>query len=219
MFNDRLDRIGDYPFDRLRALLDHITPETREQHLSLALGEPTHPVPNIVHKILGENQELWGKYPPVWGTQEFRSAIGQWLIKRYGVSSNIMDPDQCILPVSGTREALFMIALTVVPERIEGKRPLVLMPNPFYQVYLGATVSAGGEPVFLPAIKETNFLPNFKTLKPDTLDRTALAYYCSPSNPQGTVAPLNDLTTMVRLARKHNFIIVFISPSHKQVSN
>ena len=113
----------------------------------------------------------------------------------------MIDQDKCILPVSGTREALFMIALTIVPERISGKQPLVLMPNPFYQVYLGATVSAGAEPFFLPAIEETNFLPNFKILKPDTLDRTALAYYCSPSNPQGTVASLDALTAIVHLAR------------------
>ena len=209
MFNDRLDRIGEYPFDRLRALLDLTTPETDKQHLSLALGEPKHAVPNIVHKILEENRELWGRYPPVWGTKEFRSAIGQWLIKRYGVPNNMIDQDKCILPVSGTREALFMIALTIVPERISGKQPLVLMPNPFYQVYLGATVSAGAEPFFLPAIEETKFLPNFKILKPDTLDRTALAYYCSPSNPQGTVASLDALTAIVHLARKHNFVIVF----------
>ena len=100
MFNDRLDRIGDYPFDRLRALLDPTTPETDKRHLSLALGEPKHAVPNIVHKILEENRELWGRYPPVWGTKEFRSAIGQWLIKRYGVPNNMIDQDKCILPVS-----------------------------------------------------------------------------------------------------------------------
>ncbi|MBK20472.1 MAG: aspartate aminotransferase [Rhodospirillaceae bacterium] len=209
MINDRLDRIGDYPFDRLRALLDSHKPQTEEAPLSLALGEPQHPAPDIVHQTLAESGDLWGKYPPIWGTPEFRSAVHQWLAQRYGLSNNMFDPDRTIIPVSGTREALFMMAFTVIPESVSGKTPAVLMPNPFYQVYLGAAALAGAESVFVPATPETNFLPDFHSLDTETLDRTALAYYCTPANPQGTSASVEKLASIVELARKHDFVIVF----------
>ena len=209
MINDRLDRIGDYPFDRLRALLDSHTPQTKDPPISLALGEPQHTSPEIVHRVLAENSDLWGKYPPVWGTQEFRAAVGRWLTKRYKLPDLMFDPDRSIIPVSGTREALFMVALTVIPESIEGKQPCVLMPNPFYQVYLGAAALAGAEPVFIPSTLTTNFLPEFHSLDPEILDRTSLAYYCTPANPQGTAAPLEILMHNIELARKHDFVLVF----------
>jgi len=209
MINDRLDRIGDYPFDRLRALLDSSTPQTEAAPLSLALGEPQHPAPEILHRVLAESGDLWGKYPPVWGTPAFRAAVGSWLERRYSLPSDMFDPDKSIIPVSGTREALFMIALTVIPEKISGQQPLVLMPNPFYQVYLGAAALAGAESVFVPAVPETNFLPDFHALDAETLDRTALAYYCTPANPQGTAASVEKLKSIIELARKHDFVVIF----------
>jgi N-succinyldiaminopimelate aminotransferase len=121
----------------------------------------------------------------------------------------MFEPDRSIIPVSGTREALFMVALTVIPESVGGKQPCVLMPNPFYQVYLGAAALAGAEPIFVPSTPITNFLPDFHSLDPDILDRTALAYYCTPANPQGTAASLETLTRNIELARKHDFVIVF----------
>ena len=209
MLNDRLGRIGDYPFDRLRALLDVCSPNVALAPLSLALGEPQHNSPEIVGQILAENGSLWGKYPPVRGTPEFRAAIGKWLTNRYGLSKKMLEPDKSIIPVSGTREALFMVALTVIPELIRGRQPAVLMPNPFYQVYLGAAALAGAEPLFVSATPKTNFLPDFLSVDKDTLDRTALAYFCSPSNPQGTAASIKTLMDNIKLAREHNFVIVF----------
>ena len=209
MINDRLDRIGDYPFDRLRALLDSHQPQTKDLPISLALGEPQHTSPEIVHRVLTENGDLWGKYPPVWGTHEFRAAVGQWLTRRYKLPDKMFDPDRSIIPVSGTREALFMVALTVIPESVGGKKPCVLMPNPFYQVYLGAAALAGAEPIFVPSTRTTSFLPDFISLDSEVLDRTALAYYCTPANPQGTAASLKTLMRNIELARKHDFIIVF----------
>ncbi|MBD20034.1 MAG: aspartate aminotransferase [Rhodospirillaceae bacterium] len=209
MLNDRLGRIGDYPFDRLRTLLDSCSPETKLPPLSLALGEPQHNSPKIIQQVLTENNHLWGKYPPVWGTAEFRTAVGSWLTNRYGLSGPVLDPDKSVIPVSGTREALFMVALTVIPEFIRGKQPAVLMPNPFYQVYLGAAALAGAEPIFTPATPANNFLPDFGAIDTAVLDRTALAYFCSPSNPQGTTASLEVLVENIKLARKHNFVIVF----------
>lgn len=209
MINDRLDRIGDYPFDRLRALLDSHTPRVNHPLISLALGEPQHQPPAMVNETIAASADLWGRYPPVWGTPEFRRAIGDWLTARYSLPAGMLDSDSSIIPVSGTREALFMIALTAVPEKIRGRQPAVLMPNPFYQVYLGAAALSGAEPVFVPATAETGFLPEFKALDTETLDRTALAYYCSPANPQGTVATLETLTGLIKLAREHGFVVLF----------
>jgi N-succinyldiaminopimelate aminotransferase len=120
----------------------------------------------------------------------------------------MIQPDANIVPVSGTREALFLVALAAVPERKAGARPIVLMPNPFYQVYLGAAVLAGAEPVFLPATKETGFLPDLAAVSQDVLDRTAMLYYCSPANPQGMCAGLETLKNLVRLARTYDFLLV-----------
>jgi N-succinyldiaminopimelate aminotransferase len=209
MFNDRLDRIGDYPFDRLRALLDSEQPAAGEDILFLSLGEPQHPAPEIVRRTVNDSFDLWGKYPPVWGTPEFRAAVARWMVRRYGIEPGLIDADRSIIPVSGTREALFMMALTAIPEAVDGNRPAVLMPNPFYQVYLGAAALSGAESVFVPAGPETDFLPDYHALDAATLERTALAYFCSPANPQGTVAALDRLVSLVELARAHDFVIVF----------
>ncbi|MBT5048920.1 MAG: aminotransferase class I/II-fold pyridoxal phosphate-dependent enzyme [Rhodospirillaceae bacterium] len=209
MINDRLDRIGDYPFDRLRALLDSHTPRVNLPLISLALGEPQHQPPDMVKETIAASADLWGRYPPVWGTPEFRSTVGDWLTKRYALPADMLDADSSVIPVSGTREALFMIALTAVPEKVRGRQPAVLMPNPFYQVYLGAAALSGAEPVFVPATAETGFLPEFGSLDSEILDRTALAYYCSPANPQGTVASLETLTGLIKLARERGFVVLF----------
>jgi N-succinyldiaminopimelate aminotransferase len=203
--NDRLERIGDYPFDRLRALLNPHNPRVNDP-IFLSIGEPQHPPPPIVRDTISENFALWGRYPPMVGSPEFRRAVADWLQLRYGAPPGLVDPDTHILPVSGTREALFMIALAAVPESKAGRTPTVLMPNPFYQVYLGAAVIAGAEPVFVPATAETGFLPDFAGA---ATDGCALAYYCSPANPQGAIASLDTLKSLVRLARERDFVMVF----------
>lgn len=209
MINDRLDRLGDYPFDRLRALLDIHSPRVNDPPISLAIGEPQHEPPPLLQETINANAHLWGRYPPVWGTPDFRQAVAGWATRRYRLPDGMLDPETAVIPVSGTREALFMIALTIVPESVRGRRPAVLMPNPFYQVYLGAAALAGAEPVFVPAVKETDFLPDFVSLPDDLLSRTAYAYYCSPANPQGTVAPLDELVRIVKLARARGFVALF----------
>ncbi len=207
MFNDRLERVGDYPFDRLRALLDPLAPPDGLAPISLALGEPRHAPPALIRDTVHRLPELWGRYPPMKGTAEARAAIADWLQRRYALPGGMIDPQTNIIPVSGTREALFMIALAAVPEQKAGEQPVVLMPNPFYQVYAGAAVLAGAEPVFLPAVAETGFLPDLAALEPAVLDRCALLYYCSPANPQGAIADLETLKSIVRLAREHDFIV------------
>ncbi len=141
------------------------------------------------------------------GKVEARAAIADWLRRRYALPDGMIDPEANVVPVSGTREALFMIALAAVPERKAGAKPVVMMPNPFYQVYAGAAVMAGAEPVFLPATAATGFLPDFSAVDGDTLARTALVYYCSPANPQGAIADLETLKSLVRLAREHGFMV------------
>ena len=207
MFNDRLERIGDYPFDRLRALLGPVEPRAGLAPISLALGEPQHTPPDIIRASVEANAALWGRYPPMAGTPEVRRAIAAWLTRRYDLPIAMIDPDTNVVPVSGTREALFLLALAAVPEKKAGHQPVVLMPNPFYQVYAGAAVLAGAEPVFLPATKETGFLPDFSAVPQDVLDRTVLVYYCSPSNPQGMISGLETLKNLVRLARTYDFVL------------
>ena len=207
MFNERLERVGDYSFDRLRGLLGPIEPGAGLEPISLALGEPQHPTPDLIRTTVEENAALWGKYPPMKGTPDARAAIADWMTRRYGLPAGMVDGEKNIVPVSGTREALFLIALAAVPESLAGARPVVLMPNPFYQVYAGAAVLSGAEPVFLPAGLETGFLPDLNAVAPEILARTALAYYCSPANPQGTIAGLETLKSAVRLARRHDFLL------------
>ncbi len=206
--NARMDAVGDYPFDRLRSLLGTLEPPAGLKPIPLSLGEPQHAPPDFLAEIVAAEKGGWSKYPPMRGTEPARAAIAGWLTRRYGLPAGLVDPETMVVPVSGTREALFMIALAAVPESKNGRKPVVLMPNPFYQVYLGAAVMAGAEPVLVPAGKEHGFLPDFASLPADVLDRTALAYYCSPANPQGMIAPLGTLQALVRLAREHDFLLV-----------
>lgn len=206
--NDRLDAVGDYSFDRLRALLGDLNPPDGITPIPLSLGEPQHAPPAFLANTVAAEQAGWSKYPPMRGTEAARAAIGGWLTRRYDLPDGMIEPDEMIVPVSGTREALFMIALAAVPPEKNGQKPVVLMPNPFYQVYLGAAVIAGAEPVLVPAGKEHGFLPDYTSVPEDILARTVLAYYCSPANPQGAIAPMETMTSLVELARAHDFLLV-----------
>lgn len=207
MLNPALDRLNDFPFDRLRSLLNPLQPPIGMKPLVLSIGEPQHPAPPAVAEILARTAPLWGKYPPVDGTPAFRQAVADWLTRRYGLPADMIDPERHILPVSGTREALFLIGHLAVPPEKNGRQPVVLVPNPYYHVYLAMPHLTGAETVFVPATRETGFLPDFSALDEDVLDRTALAYLCTPSNPQGAVADIETLKSAIVLARKHDFIL------------
>ncbi len=208
MNDDRIARVGDYPFDRLRSLLDGIAPPAGVAPISLSLGEPRHAPPAAIREAVVSDHALWGRYPPMRGTAEMRAAVAAWASTRYRCPDGTIDPALDVVPVSGTREALFSIALAALPETRGGARPVVLMPNPFYQVYLGAAVAAGAEPVCVPADRDAGFLPDFERLPAGLLGRTALAYFCSPANPQGAIASLECLKRLVVLARGHGFTLV-----------
>jgi len=208
MSTDRLDSLLSFhPFTRLNALLQGIKPGGSEAPLLFSVGEPQMAPPPILTEMLVRHADQWSRYPLPQGTPEFRAAVADWLSRRYGLPLGMLDSDSHILPVAGSREALFMIALSAVPEQRTGDRPAVLIPNPFYHVYAGAAAVAGGEPVFLPTSRESGFLPDIERISPDLLERTALAYVCSPANPQGAVASLDYLRHWIALARRHNFVL------------
>lgn len=206
MRNDRLDRLSEFPFRRLAALLAHERAPAGPVR-DLSIGEPKHPPPAILAETVAAHAGLWNRYPPVNGTPEFRAAAAAWLARRFGLPAAALDPDRELLPLAGTKEGLYLLASVVVPAAMTGPWPAVLMPDPVYAVYYGAAVMAGAEPVLLSATPETGFLPDLDALAPELLDRTALFYLCSPANPQGAVASLDYLRRAVRLARRHGFLL------------
>ena len=207
MYNPCLDKLTDYPFDKLRSLLDGIDPPRNRSQLIMSLGEPQHPAPQIISKTIKEYQDHWTQYPPIAGTPDLLQAISDWLQQRYKLNKSIITASENILAVSGTREALYMLGDISIPRKKNGVKPAVLIPNPFYQVYIGATLMNGADPIYLPATKKTEFLPDLKALNEATLKRTALAFLCSPSNPQGAVADINYLENAIRLAQKYDFVL------------
>ncbi|HSR56334.1 MAG TPA: aminotransferase class I/II-fold pyridoxal phosphate-dependent enzyme [Alphaproteobacteria bacterium] len=209
MLNPRLDQLIPYPFERLTEMLGGLAPAEGMEPILMSLGEPRHEPPDIVAETLAASAADWGRYPPLRGTPGFRAAVADWVTARYGLEPGLISADANVLPVAGTREALFMIALAAVPQ-VKGPgdaRPLVLVPNPLYHVYSGAAVMAGAEPVFLPATAETRFLPDFHSLDPEVLERTALVYLCSPANPQGSAMALEDLRDLIESAMRFDFIL------------
>ncbi|MEW6089729.1 aminotransferase class I/II-fold pyridoxal phosphate-dependent enzyme [Parvibaculum sp.] len=206
----RFEGLPDSPFPRLNALIEGIAPG--KPPLIMSLGEPQHPFPAFVTEEIARNAASFGKYPPIIGTESFRNAAAGWLGRRYGIADHIgkgraLDPEQQILPVNGTREALFLIAQVATPPAKAGKRPAILMPNPFYQCYAAAALAAGAEPIYIAATRDNGFMPDFEALPEELLARTAMIYFCSPANPQGSVASLDYLKGLIALARRHDITL------------
>jgi len=202
VFPERFSTLPDYAFPRLRALLDVHAPGG--DPIAMTIGEPRHPMPGFVSDILSENLGGFTKYPVNEGTPDLLGAISGWIARRYGVT---LTPDR-LMVLNGTREGLYNVAMALCPEQKAGKVPVVLTPNPFYQVYMVAALSVGAEPVFVPATAETGHLPDYASLPPEVLDRTALAYLCSPANPQGAVASRDDWRALLELAERHDFTVI-----------
>jgi N-succinyldiaminopimelate aminotransferase len=200
-FPERFSNLPDYAFPRLRKLLDAHAPGG--DPIAMTIGEPRHPMPDFVGPILAANLAGFGVYPPNDGTPELLSAITGWIKRRYGATL----ADDQVMVLNGTREGLFNACIALCPETKGGKTPMVLMPNPFYQVYAVAALSVGAEPVYVPATAATGFLPDYASLPPAVLDRVAIAYICSPANPQGAVASRAYWRDLLALAEKHDFII------------
>lgn len=196
-----------YPFRRLNELLGDTQAPPGTRPLSLAMGEPQHATPPMVASIIQEHAHLWNKYPPVEGTPELREAMAGWLTRRYGLRGDLFTQHLDLVPVAGTREALFLLAHLCLPPETRGSRPAVLIPNPFYHVYAGAAISSGAEVVHVPATRAGGFLPDIAALDRALLERAALVYVCTPANPHGAVASLDHLKTLIALAHEHRFVL------------
>jgi len=208
MNQDRVESLAQFhPFTRLNKLLETVQPGGGNTPLLLSLGEPQFQPPAFALDAIANAKETWAKYPPTAGTAEFRAAAKAWLMRRYGIEAAFIDADKMIVPVSGTREALFHIALSAVAMGAPKGKAKVLMANPFYHTYAGAAVVAGGEPAFLPAGPETGFLPDPDAVPKDLLDQAAMIYLCSPANPQGSVGSAEFWQRWLALARRHDFLI------------
>ncbi|MSP48043.1 MAG: aminotransferase class I/II-fold pyridoxal phosphate-dependent enzyme [Alphaproteobacteria bacterium] len=208
MTNHRLDPLKDYAFRQLRELLTPIQPRSNRAPILLSVGEPQNQPPAFIAEEMAKNADKWNRYTDHAGTPEFRKAVAAWLTRRYRLPSGMVNPEKHVLPVPGSREGLFMAALFAVPETKAGKKPAALIPNPSYHVYTGAAIIAGADLVYLPARKETGFLPDLDAVATADLDRAAIFYLCTPANPQGAVAGLDYLKRAVELARRHDFLLV-----------
>ncbi len=201
VFPERFSNLPAYAFPRLRALLDVHAPGGEVLHMTI--GEPRHAFPEFLSEVIAANTDGFGKYPPNEGTPGLLQAIGEWLEKRYGVTV----PSDQIMALNGTREGLYNASMALCPETKAGEKPVILTPNPFYQVYAVAALSVAAEPVYVPATEATNFLPDFAALDPAILKRAAIVYVCSPSNPQGAVADRAYWETLLGLAETYDFKI------------
>ncbi len=198
----RVETLPEFAFARLARLLAGIAPAASGADLSI--GDPKgDPPPWLVERI-AENAAAFRGYPPPAGQPALRAGIARWLERRYGVT---VDPDREVLPVAGTKEGLHLLASVVIEPPTAGPPPVVLMPDPLYQVYYGAAVMAGAEPVPLPAVAANGFLPDLEAVPSELLERCRLCYLCSPSNPQGTAAGLAYWRRALALARAHGFVL------------
>ncbi len=200
--NPLLSKLHPYPFERLRELTQAITPNPAYRPISLGIGEPRHPAPELVHRALMEGMAGLSIYPPTRGEPALRQACAAWVQRRYGVALNA---DTQVLPVCGSREALFALAQTVV----DASRPgaAVVCPNPFYQIYEGAAILAGATPVYANSDPARNFAVDWSQIDDAIWARTQLLYTCSPGNPSGAVMPLDEWARLFDLSDRHGFVI------------
>ena len=204
--NNRIASLQPYPFQKLADLFVNVTPPADKTKILLSLGEPKHLPPQFVLNKLADSLETLTRYPVSHGLSELRITICNWLVKRFAISNELLDPDKHVLPVAGTREALFSFAQAVI-DTSQPKKPLVLMPNPFYQIYEGATLLAGAEPYFLNTDKTNHYQIDLDAVSNQVWQRAQLIYICSPGNPTGAVLDRESLKKLVNLANKFDFII------------
>ncbi len=200
--NPLLDKLQPYPFEKLRRLFADVTPDRNYSPISLGIGEPKHPTPPFIQQALAQNLAGLASYPTTIGSDALRSAICSWLEQRYRLPS--LDPASQVLPVNGSREALFAIAQAVIDPQAQS---IVICPNPFYQIYEGAAFLAGAEPWFVNSDPARNFAPDFSSVPQEVWPRVQLLFICSPGNPTGAVLTLDDWRELFALSDKHGFVI------------
>jgi N-succinyldiaminopimelate aminotransferase len=200
--NPRLELLAAYPFERLARLKAGATPPANLAHIAMSIGEPKHAPPPFVLDSLRQNVGKLDSYPVTVGLPETRAACAQWVRRRFNVD---VDPETMVLPVNGTREALFSFVQAMVGERAE--KPVVAMPNPFYQIYEGAALLAGAEPYFINTFAVNRFQPDFDAVPAEVWKRCQVLFLCSPGNPTGAVLSLDTLRQALSLAERHDFVI------------
>ncbi len=203
--NPALGRLVAYPFERLAALKAPLTPPPSLRHIALSIGEPKHPPPPFVIQALQQAMGELGSYPATKGLPETRVAAARWLERRFTLPAGTVDAERMVLPVNGTREALFAFVQAVVDPTAPA--PLVLMPNPCYQIYEGAAFLAGAEPYYLNTTAENAYLPDLDSVSADTWQRCQVLFLCSPGNPVGAVMSRDYLQRALQLAEQHDFVI------------
>ena len=200
--NPLLSKLQPYPFEKLRQLFGGVTPNPDFSPISLGIGEPKHPTPTFIQQALADNLSGLATYPTTAGSDSLRQAICGWLERRYQLPT--LNPATEVLPVNGSREALFALAQVVIDP---AAKAVVVCPNPFYQIYEGAAFLAGAEPFFVNSDPERNFAPDFSTVPAEVWPRVQLLYICTPGNPTGAVLTLNDWKTLFSLSDQHGFVI------------
>lgn len=207
--NPNLSRLQAYPFERLRQLFSGITPNPAYRAISLGIGEPRHATPELIktaycNAIMGADGAL-ASYPATAATPALRESMARWMARRYGVEVN---PATQILPINGSREALFAFAQTVIDaSKTPGQVPQVVCPNPFYQIYEGAALLAGAQPYFAPSLPERNFAVDWDSVPETVWAQTQLLYVCSPGNPAGAVMPQDEWNKLFALSDRFGFVI------------
>lgn len=201
--NSDLQRLQPYPFEKIAILKQQVQPNDELPPLSLSIGEPKHPTPAFILDSLRNNLTKIAVYPSTKGIPELRQAIADWLKNRFKLSE--VNADTQVLPVTGTREALFAITQCLIDRKPNAK---VLMPNPFYQIYEGAAFLAGATPVYLPCVEENGFIPDLDAIDEQTWQDCQLFFMCTPGNPTGALTPTSEIKKLIRLAEKYDFIII-----------
>lgn len=201
--NPNLDLLQPYPFQKLRELFQGITPNPALRHVNLSIGEPKHATPQLVIDALNANMAGLASYPTTQGSDALRQSISQWLAKRYAIPAP--DAAKQVVPVNGSREALFAFAQAVIDS--SKPNPVVISPNPFYQIYEGAALLAGAEPYFINTTAANGFQSDWNNVPEEIWQRTQLVYVCSPGNPTGAVLPLAGWQQMFELADRYGFVI------------
>ena len=203
--NPDLDRLQPYPFQKLHRLLDGVRPPPDLAPIVLSIGEPGGEAPALIRDALAAHLEDLSRYPVTRGSRELRAAICAWLDRRFTLEG-ALDPDRHCLPLNGTREGLFAIAQALVDPGAT-TRPVVAMPNPFYQIYEGAALLAGGDPWYIPCPAHTGFKPDLASVPEAIWERCQLLYLCSPGNPTGAVLDEGELQAVLALADRHDFVV------------
>ena len=202
--NQNLNKLQPYPFQRLRDLFKGITPNAHYKPINLSIGEPKHDTPALIKAALVDNLAGLATYPTTAGVPELRQAIANWATRRYGIP--MLDIEKEIIPVNGSREALFAFAQAVINTK-KVANPIVICPNPFYQIYEGAAFLAGAEPYFLNTLPENQHAMDFDSVPVEVWNRTQLVYVCSPGNPSGKVMSLQQWKQVFELSDKYGFVI------------